>query len=155
MKPGAHAPARAGGFTFIEVMVALVIFSSAGLVLAAAFVNVLHAQQAALRRDEQAADLRLVRAALRAEPDPVRVQEWNDLPLPDGRDARWRAEIAATTVADLFDVTLTIEITGGQVADRPVITETCRLLRPTWSQPADREALRAASRAKLAERTYQ
>ncbi len=148
-------PLRVRGFTFIEVMVALVIFSFAGLVLAAAFVNVLNAQQTALHRDERAADLRLVRAALRAEPDLARAQDWNDLPLPDGREARWQATVVPAAVADLFDVTLVIELTGAGGERRPAVTETCRLLRPTWSQPADREALRAAARKKLAGRTYQ
>lgn len=147
--------AGAGGFTFIEVMVALAIFAFSGLVLASSYVNVLSAQHAALRRDDRAADLRLVREALRAEPSADKVIVWNELALPDDRSARWKATLAATTVADLFDVTLEIELTGSDGGKLPTVTETCRLLRPTWSQPADRETLRAAARSKLAERTYQ
>ena len=44
-------------------MVALVIFAFSGLVLASAYVNVLNAHQAALHRDDHAADRRLVREA--------------------------------------------------------------------------------------------
>lgn len=142
-------------FTFIEVMVALAIFAFSGLVLASSYVNVLTAQHAALHRDDQAADLRLVREALRAEPSPEKVTAWNDLTLPDDRSARWKATLTPTTVADLFDVTLEIELTDDDSGKRTTITETCRLLRPTWSQPAERETLRAAARSKLAERTYQ
>jgi general secretion pathway protein I len=142
-----------GGFTFIEVMVALVIFAFSGLMLASAYVNVLSAHQAALQRDARAADRRLVREALRAEPSVDKVTGWNELTLPDDRSARWKATLAATTVADLFDVTLEIELTDG--GNQTTLTETCRLLRPTWSQPADRDTLRAAARSKLAERTYQ
>ena len=144
-----------GGFTFIEVMVALVIFAFSGIVLASAYVNVLSAHQAALHRDDYAADRRLVREALRAAPAPDKITAWNELPLPDDRTARWRATLAPTTVADLFDVTLELELTDSDGKRQPTYTETCRLLRPTWSQPADRDTLRAAARSKLAQRTYQ
>ena len=142
-------------FTFIEVMVALAIFAFAGLVLASAYVNVLSAQQAVLRRDPHASDRLLVHQALQAEPSPDKVAAWNELALPDDRTARWRATLAATPVADLFDVTLEIELTDADGRRLPTITENCRLLRPTWSQPGDRETLRAAARSKLAQRTYQ
>lgn len=143
-----------GGFTLIEVLVALLIFAFSGLVLASSYVNVLSAHQAALQRDEGAADRRLIREALRAEPALEKILAWNDLSLPDDRSARWRATLTATTVADLFDVALEIELTD-QNGKKQAITETCRLLRPTWSQPADRDTLRAAARSKLAQRTYQ
>ena len=144
-----------GGFTFLEVMVALVIFAFSGLVLATAYVNVLNAHQAVLHRDEHAADRRFVREALRAEPSLDKITAWNELTLPDDRSARWRAVLTPTPVADLFDVSLEIELTDGDGRKLPTITETCRLLRPTWSQPADRDTLRAAARSKLAQRTYQ
>lgn len=144
-----------GGFTLIEVLVALLIFAFSGLVLASSYVNVLSAHQAALQRDEGAADRRLIREALRAEPALEKILAWNDLPLPDDRSARWRATLTATTVADLFDVALEIELTDQKGNKQPAIKETCRLLRPTWSHSADRDTLRAAARSKLAQRTYQ
>lgn len=144
---------RRGGFTFLEVIVALAIFALAGTVLATAYLNVLGAQQAALERKANAADLRLVREMLGAEPSLDKVVAWNDLPLPDERKARWRATVTATTVADLFDVTLEVEFTAPDGRSQPAVTETLRLLRPTWSQPGEREALRAATRTKLAKRT--
>lgn len=142
-------------FTFIEVMVALAIFAFSGLVLASSYVNVLTAQHATLHRDDQAADLRLVRDALRAEPLAEKITAWNEVTLPGERSARWKATLTPTTVADLFDVTLEIELTDDGSGKQATLTETCRLLRPTWSQPAERETLRAAARSKLAERTYQ
>jgi general secretion pathway protein I len=144
-----------GGFTFIEVMVALVIFAFSGLVLASAYVNVLNAHQAALHRDDFAADRRLVREALCAEPSADKIAVWNELVLPDDRSARWLATLTATPVADLFDVSLQIELTDSNGQKQPTITETLRLLRPTWSQPADRDTLRAAARSTLAKRTFQ
>ena len=134
---------------------ALVIFAFSGVILASSYVNVLSAHQAALHRDDFAADRRMVREALWAEPVLDKVKAWNDLTLPDDRAARWRATVTPTTVADLFDVTLEVELTTKDGKRQPASTETCRLLRPTWSQPADRDTLRAAARSKLALRTFQ
>jgi len=134
--------------------VALVIFAFSGLVLASSYVNVLSAHQAALHRDEDAADRRMISAAYRAEPSPDKIIVWNDLPLPDDRSARWKVTLTPTPVADLFDVSVDIELTD-KAGKKQTFTETCRLLRPTWSQPADRDTLRAAARSKLAQRTYQ
>ena len=134
---------------------ALVIFAFSGVILASSYVNVLSAHQAALHRDDFASERQMVREALWAQPVLEKVTAWNDLTLPDDRAARWRATVTPATVADLFDVTLEVELTGSEGKRLPAITETCRLLRPTWSQPADRETLRAAARSKLALRTFQ
>lgn len=157
IKPrGPFAPKlpSAGGFTFIEVMVALLIFAFSGLVLALAYVNILSAHQAALQRDAQAADRRLVREALRSEPGLENVTTWNDLELPDDRTARWRATVEPTPLADLFDVMLEVELTDGD-GQTETHVETCRLLRPSWSVPGEREKLRADARSRLAQRTFQ
>jgi general secretion pathway protein I len=153
LTPAAPPRAPIGAFTLIEVLVALAIFAFAGVVLVGAFVNVLNAQQAALRRDDLATIRQLVHAALLAEADLDEVQQWHELELPDGYQARWQAAAALTEVADLFDVILQIELTDPNGGKLPAITENFRLLRPTWSQPADREALRAAARSRLAQRT--
>jgi prepilin-type N-terminal cleavage/methylation domain-containing protein len=148
--PGQRPAGR--GFTLIEVLVALVIFAFSGIMLASAYVNVLTTHQAALKRDDLAAERRFVREALYAEPRLEKVTGWNDLSLPDERAAHWRATVTPTPVADLFDVTLEFELTDSDGRSPTAVTETCRLLRPTWSQPADREALRAVARSKLAQR---
>ena len=146
---------RHRAFTLIEVLVALVIFAFSAVILASSYVNVLSAHEAALHRDEFAADRRMVREALWAEPSLDKVKAWNDLALPDDRSARWRATVTPAPVADLFDVALEVELTDGNGKRLPTVTENCRLLRPTWSQPADRDTLRAAARTKLAQRTFQ
>ena len=134
---------------------ALGIFAMTGLVLASAYLNVLSAQHAALQRDASAADRRLVREALCVEPMREKVTAWNELELPNEHRARWRATVTPTPVADLFEVTLEIELPASEGRKETRITETSRLLRPTWSQPADRETLRAEARSRLAKRTYQ
>ncbi len=150
-----HEARRSDAFTLIEVLVALAIFALSGIVLASAYVNVLNAHAAALHRDDYAVDRKLVREALMAEPSLDKVTAWNELTLPDDRTARWRATVTPTPVADLFDVAIEVEFTASNGQRAPTVTENCRLLRPTWSQPADRDTLRAAARSKLAHRTFQ
>jgi general secretion pathway protein I len=137
------------------VLVALVIFAFSAIILASSYVNVLFAHQAVLHRDDFAVDRQMVRAALWAEPALDKVTAWNDLTLPDDRTAHWRATVTQAPVADLFDVVLEVELTDATGKKLPAITETCRLLRPTWSLPADRDKLRTEARTKLAQRTFQ
>ncbi len=141
-------------FTFLEVLVALAIFGFTGMVLASAYLNVLSAQHASVQQDATVADRRLVRQALCAEPQLEKVTAWNELELPEDRTAKWRATVTPTKIADLFDVTLEIEIPNPKGGKEQTFTETCRLLRPSWSQPADREALRTEARSKLAQRSF-
>lgn len=143
------------GFTFLEVLVALAIFAFSGMVLVSAYLNVLAAQHASLQRDANAADYRLVRDVLCAEPDREKVIVWNNLELPGERTARWRATLKPTQVADLFEVTLEIELPAGEDRKETTITENLRLLRPTWSQGGEGDTLRADARSRLAKRTFQ
>jgi prepilin-type N-terminal cleavage/methylation domain-containing protein len=145
---------RAGAFTLIEVLIALAIISAAGLVLAAAFSNVLRDYDAVFHRTDHAGDLQLVRTALCATADLSVAQAWNDLALPDNRKARWRAMVTPGQIADLFAVDCEVEISGTGSKDDFKTTLHMMLLRPTWSQAADRETLRAASRDKLAQRQW-
>ncbi len=141
------------GFTFIEVLVALAIFALAGVALASACVNFLAAQHAAYRRDARALDRELVRRALGSEPERKKAEDWNECLLPGNRSARWRARITPTPVADLFEVVLEGELPAEGDKLQGNFLEDLRLLRPTWSEPAERAALRAAARARLAQRT--
>jgi prepilin-type N-terminal cleavage/methylation domain-containing protein len=148
-------PHGARAFTLVEVLVALAIVCGAGLVLATAFANVMKDYDAVFHRVDHASDLGFVRTALFATADPAVAQSWNDLALPDARKARWRAAITPGQVADLFAVDCEVEITGTGTEANFKTTEHMMLLRPTWSQPADRETLRAATRDKLAQRQWQ
>jgi general secretion pathway protein I len=142
------------GFTLVEALVSLAIFAMAGLALTSAYVNVLSAQHAVMRRDATASTMQLIRDAMCAEPVRENLERSNDLKLPDDGRAQWKTTITPTTVADLFDVVLEAEITVDRQSEAVKVTENWRLLRPTWSQPVDRETLRAESRSKLADRTF-
>jgi len=143
---------RRGGFTLVEVLVSLAIFALAAVVLGAAYVNVLNGYDAVSHRQEHEQDLRLVRAQVLAEPDRKLVEKGGTFPLPQNRSAQWTASLQETAVADLFRVTFRCEI-GEPSRPRPwVREESFLLLRPTWSDPADREKLREQSARRLAKR---
>jgi prepilin-type N-terminal cleavage/methylation domain-containing protein len=145
---------RIRGFTLIEVLVALAILSAAALVLATAFANVIRDYDAVFHHKDRAGDLQMIRAAVCATSDLPTAEEWNDIVLPDNRKGRWRVAVTPGQVADLFAVDCQIEVTGAANEDNFQTTDHMMLVRPTWSQPADRETLRAASRDKLAQRQW-
>jgi general secretion pathway protein I len=140
---------RARAFTLIEVLVALAIFAIAAVVLGAAYVNLLQTHAALRDRDGSESDIAWAREALLAEPDRAVVERGGDLVLPDGRSAVWRATITPTGVSDLFDVALEFDAPppGGGELQRG--GETLRLLRPTWSNEAERKELRDRARERL------
>lgn len=141
---------RRRGFTLVEVLVALAIFSIAAVVLGASYVNLIQLHASLRARDAADDDLRFARAALLAEPDRALAERGGDVVLPDGRRALWRASITPTGVGDLFDVTLEVEApspeTGGETRRA---TALLRLLRPTWSTEAERNLLRQAAKQRL------
>lgn len=153
MRPVRRARAggpRAGAFTLLEVLVSLAIFALAAVVLSAAYLNVLSSYQAAARHRQRAEEWQFVRAAVLAEPDRAVVERGGTIALPDGETANWRAQVEPTGLADLFAVTIR---TGGgdDDADEGTRVERVMLLRPAWSDPGERDRLRAASRARRAE----
>jgi len=139
-------------FTLIEVLVALAIFALAAVVLGAAYVNVLTSYDTVSRRSEHEQELRLVRALILAEPDLAEVEKGGDFALPDHRNARWTATVEPAAVADLFRVTFRCEFPEPGRAEPWVRTEVFQVLRPTWSDPAERERLRQQSRQQLEKR---
>lgn len=154
MKPPSARCARPAAFTLVEVLVSLAIFAIAAVVLGAAYVNLLTNYQAVLTRQARQDEVGYLRAALQAEPDRRKAEEGGEMALAGPGEIRWHARIDGTAVADLFQVEFVCELsTPGGAAPR-VERETFMLLRPTWSDPADREKLRAASRARLAERKF-
>ncbi len=137
------------GFTILEVMVALAIFAAAAIALGAAYVNVLAGYAVVNRLAEREDDLRFARAALLAEADREKAEEGADFETADGRRVRWSAAIESTNVADLFQVTFTCEFTDPTAPQPVVVTQSFRLLRPTWSDAAERETLRAEARDRI------
>lgn len=136
-------------FTLLETMVALAVFAMAAIVLGTAYVNVLNGYEVARRATAGNPELQFARAQLLTQTDVEVARQGGDFDAADGRRVRWTATIDPTDTADLFQVLLECEITGAGAAKDQKITQVFRVLRPTWSVPADRNTLRAAARDRI------
>jgi general secretion pathway protein I len=142
---------KRGGFTLLEVLVALVVFTTAAVVLAATYLNVLNAYHFANHVDPYGEDVRFARAQMMAEPDRTKAEDGGDFETSTGRIS-WKAKIDTTNTADVFQVTFTCDI-ADSTAKQPVrpIVETFFLLRPTWSEGVDSAKLREKSKERIVE----
>ena len=139
------------GFTLIEVLIALSIFAMAAVVLGAAYVNVLLSYEIAARSTQGDEDAKFARAQLLAIADPKKIEEGGDFDSPGGRRVHWSAQIEPTETADLFLVHFLCEINDPATPDTQKIAQDFRVLRPTWSDPADRDKLRQNARQRIQE----
>jgi prepilin-type N-terminal cleavage/methylation domain-containing protein len=146
-------PRRHGGFTLIEVLMALVIFTLTAVVLGGAFVNVLSSYELAERANATDVDVSYARSQLLALSDLQAAENGAEFDDDDGqtiRHVKWTAEIDPQDTTDLFSVTFTCTITEPAAA-RPLKTvETFMLLRPTWSDPTTQSTLRANAASRIA-----
>lgn len=137
---------RYRGFTLVEVLVSLAIFAVAATVLATAYLNVIGGYATLARRQQQEEDWNFVRSLVLTQPERTELEKGGRLTLPDGRPVSWTLKIEETEIADLFRVTLHTDAPAGgtNAAREPWEREqTFMLLRPTWSDAADRQQLRA------------
>ncbi|MDR0901770.1 MAG: prepilin-type N-terminal cleavage/methylation domain-containing protein [Opitutaceae bacterium] len=136
-------------FTMLEVLVALAIFAAMAVVLVASYLNVLTAYEVAGRGLAGELDVRFAREMLLAEGSLDAALAGADFEGADGGRVKWKAEIEPTETADLFLVTFTCDVDAAKESPARTVVETFRLLRPTWSQPSDRETLRADARQRI------
>lgn len=141
--------ASGAGFSLLEVLVALAIFVMMAIVLGATYLNVLNAYEIAGRSVNRDEDVRFARAALLAEADMDLAERGAEFEGGNGRRVSWKSVIEPTTTTDLFKVTFICEITGPDLPKPEIREETFRVLRPTWSQPADRDKLRANAKTRI------
>lgn len=136
-------------FTLIEVLVSLAIFALAAVVLSMAYLNIIGSYSEMGPRQQAEEDWKWLRLTVLSEPDLKKVEEGGRIALPNGEQLVWSAQIEPTNVADLFRVNLkgeTAQTTGPEAWQR---SQVLQLLRPTWSDPADREKLRNVTRQRL------
>jgi general secretion pathway protein I len=141
---------RKKAFTLIEVLVALAIFALAAVGLGAAYTNVLMSRMALKEKGVGEEDFARCRAAMLETANFADIEKGGDVYLPDDRMARWKGKIEPTTVADLFWVTITVEIqasAGGSYG--PPREQSQWILRPTWSVESDRTKLLADAKERL------
>jgi len=139
---------RNGGFTLIEVLVALMIFSLTAVVMGAAYLNVLNSYEVAQRSNENDGDVDFARSLLLTISDLPTAQSGSE--FDDGvRHVKWTADIESTNTTDLFTVAFTCVITDPKDGNKTV-NESFMLVRPTWSDPTERTTLRSNAASRIA-----
>ncbi|MEI8088075.1 MAG: prepilin-type N-terminal cleavage/methylation domain-containing protein [Opitutaceae bacterium] len=148
----ARVPRYASGFSLLEVLVALMIFALSAIVLGSTYVNILNSYEAVARGNTRDEDVAFARAQLLAQPDRAKAEAGAEFDSLENRHVRWSATLASTVMPDLFTVTFLCEVTdmtkGG---DAQKTTQTFTVLRPTWSDAAEKTQLRQAVRDRIAE----
>ncbi len=139
------------GFTLIEVLLALVVFSFAIIYLTNAFVNTLLSLKAITEENEELTDLRFVRSQIIQEPDLKEFEKGGEIKTVNSGMAHWKGEVEWTGVLDLFKVDLTIELPQPEGRKPYTQAETLLLLRPSWSdsEPGKRGQLKAEKQEQL------
>jgi prepilin-type N-terminal cleavage/methylation domain-containing protein len=137
------------GFTLIEVLMALVIFALTAVVLGGAYVNVLNSYEIARKANVNDEDIAFARSQLLTQSDLQTAR--NGAEFDDGdRHVKWTAEVDPANTTDLFTVAFTCTITEPGAPAPKVVVQNFMLLRPTWSDPTDRTALRQAAADRIA-----
>lgn len=132
---------RTSGFTLIEVVIALAIFSTFAVYLTSAFVNALMAREFGNNNQLFEGDIRTVRMQLLLEDNRDDAEDGDEVDTLNSGTASWRAVIEETNIIDLFQVGLEIEFLDPPEGTEGTYKETLYLLRPTWSESDDRETL--------------
>jgi general secretion pathway protein I len=140
---------RNRGFSLIEVLAALLIFTLTAVVLGGAYLNVLNSYEVAQRSNVNDNDVTFARSQLLSQTDLPTAQAGAE--FDDGnRHVKWTAEIDPADTTDLFTVTFTVVLTEPGAAPTKTVVETFMLLRPTWSDPTARTTLRQAAASRIA-----
>ena len=141
---------RAAAFTLIEVLVAITIFALTAIVLGSAYVNVLTSYSVVAKANLTNEDVAFARSIILAEPDRKVIEEGGDFESTNSRHVKWSATIESTTINDLFTVTYVCEITSPAQVEPQRTTQTFTVLRPTWSDPAERSKLLEDAKNRIA-----
>jgi|TARA_B110000495_G_scaffold200482_1_gene215829 prepilin-type N-terminal cleavage/methylation domain-containing protein len=140
------------GFTLVEVMMAMALFGIAVVAFSGAYINVINAF-AAIQVDQAfEQDLTLVRQQVLILQDVEDLEEGGEVFTGSHGKATWRVEYEPTLVADLFKLTLFMEILDPEKDMMREVVETHYLTRPTWSDPVERATLQADTRDRLLEK---
>lgn len=141
-------PARSG-FTVIEVMLALALFGVAITTFSAAYLNIINAIDAIQVDQPFEQDMTMIRSAAFSNALIEELEEGGEVSTGSHGEASWSVEYEPTLVADLFKVRLLVEIKDREKDEMRKVEEIHYLTRPTWSDPVDRQDLRADTRDRL------
>ncbi|MEO5961507.1 MAG: hypothetical protein ABIR80_20540 [Opitutaceae bacterium] len=136
----------------LEVLIALAIFAMAAVVLASSYLNILNSYEIVARNMVNDEDIAFARQIVLTEPDRAKLEQGGDFETAGGRRARWSVEITSTSMADLFSVAFTCEISDPARSTPEKSKQTFTVLRPTWSiDLAEQTKLRQEARTRIAE----
>ena len=140
------------GFTIVEVMVAVALFGLAITVFTHTFLNIINAIAAVQVDQAYEQDLTMIRQEVLSLSDIEDLEEGGEINTGSHGEVTWTAEYEPMLVADLFRLTLMIEILDKESDEMVEIVETLYLTRPTWSDPIERAELQADTRDRLLEK---
>lgn len=134
-KPTANAQARpASGFTLIEVLLALALFTVTAAVLAQTCSNLLYSQHTLSSAAEKDGSLIWLQRYLLRLPNRQTLEQGGRIDLPDGRRVEWEAVVEPTDTLDVLQVSLHLKINQPAVA-RPVHLDLRRTIyRSGWME---------------------
>ena len=139
-------------FTLLEVLVALCIFAMAVVVLGSAYMNVLNTYEVVSRGMQINEDFAFARQQVLNEPDRKKLEQGGEFDTANGRRVRWSVDIQSSTVADVYQVTFTCEVSDPARPEPDKQVQTFMLLRPTWViDPAERSKLKEDAKARILE----
>lgn len=140
-------------FTLLEVILAMAIFFMAVVVVVSAYLNTLRVMASVQVNQSLEQDMSIIREHALLVADVEEVEKGGEVVTGEHGLATWQIEYEPTEIADLFLVTLRVEL--DPIDEENGIREAEQnfyLMRPTWSDPLDRDELRARSRERLVER---
>jgi len=129
------------GFSLIEVLIALALFAICSNLIASAFINALLARERDPSLSYKNIAIDTVRRQLLLEKNLEEAEEGGTLTLLKKGEATWTAEIHSTEILDLFECHFDIEFLESESPNQETYSETLYLLRPTWSENAERYIL--------------
>ena len=131
------------------MLIALAIFASASVVLVSAFTQALLAREKSIGNDLYHMDIQAARMQLLLEPSLESAEDGSEYPTLSSGEASWSATIEPTSVVDLFQVEFQVEFSDPKEEQLARFSETLYLLRPTWSDPEERDQLLQDKRDEL------
>lgn len=140
---------RKDGFTLLEVVISLALFAIAVSVLGAAYVNVLNSLDRLQVDQHFEQDMAMVREVTLMIGSVDELEKGGEIVTATHGVANWSAEYEETLIADLFKVSLLVEFPAGEDVEERVVSQEFYLTRPNWSEPSERDKLRADTRERF------